>query len=336
MKKLLFNEIGLSFLLVFINTLAGVFGFMIVEGWGFLDSFYQTIITISTIGFTEVQPFTENGKIFVSIYIITTLGTFAYALSQVTNFFVSGDYKKELDKNRMNSKMNKMENHVIVCGYGRVGSQTVETLLIHNEKVVVIENGEEFDESSFKDKNFLFIKANASNDQTLIKAGIAKAKAIITTLPSDADNLFLVLSARELNEKLIIISRAEHISSVKKLKIAGAHNVIMPDKLGGTQMAQMVATPDVVEFLDLISVEGKSEVNLVEIAFKDLPENFQNASLADIKCQVGCGNIIGYKNANGDFIINPSEDTKVVANSKFFILGTPADIQQFKKTLHIQ
>lgn len=107
MNKLLFNQIGLSFLLVFINTLVGVFGFMMVEGWGFLDSFYQTIITISTIGFTEVQPFTENGKIFVSIYIITTLGTFAYALSQVTNFFVSGDYKKELDKNRMNSKMNK-------------------------------------------------------------------------------------------------------------------------------------------------------------------------------------------------------------------------------------
>jgi voltage-gated potassium channel len=236
----------------------------------------------------------------------------------------------------MNSKLNKMENHVIVCGYGRVGSQTVETLLLHNEKVVVIENGDDFDENNYKNESFILIKANASNDAVLLQSGILKAKSLITTLPTDADNLFLVLTARELNPKLKIISRAEHSSSVKKLKIAGADNVIMPDKLGGSHMAQMVATPDVVAFLDLISVSGSSEVSLVEIAFNDLSVEFQNSPIEDFKNKFPFGNILGYKNPQGEFIINPKNETIIEPNSKFFILGTPKEIEGFKKALTIQ
>jgi voltage-gated potassium channel len=330
------NKFVFALTLIMFNTIIGILGFMWVEGWDFLDSFYQTIITISTIGFTEAREFTDNGKWFVSIYIIVTLGTFAYALGQLTNFFASGEYKGFLEKNKLKNKLKNMENHVIVCGYGRVGKQTTEMLILHQENVLVIDNDQRHKEGFHEESNLIFLKANATNDQSLIDAGIIKAKALISALPEDTDNLFVVLTARALNPNLKIIARAELDSSVKKLKIAGANNVIMPDKLGGSQMAQLVSTPDVVEFLEQISVEGSNEVNLVEIAFKDLPIDLRNQTISEIKRNISFCNIVGYKSNDGEFIINPENSTVVVPNSKFFILGTPSQIESFKKSLSLQ
>jgi voltage-gated potassium channel len=329
------NKFVFAFILVVFNTVVGILGFMWIEQWNFLDSFYQTIITISTVGFTEAHDLTDNGKWFVSFYIITTLGTFAYALGQLTNFFASGEYKRYLEKNKLKNKLNNMENHVIVCGYGRVGKQTTEMLLLHNERVLVVDNDERHSDGFHEESDLIFLKANATSDESLIEAGIKKAKALISALPEDTDNLFVVLTARALNPNIKIISRAELDSSVKKLKIAGANNVIMPDKLGGSQMAQLVSTPDVVEFLEQISVEGSNEVNLVEIAFKDLPVELRNQTISEIKRNVSFCNIVGYKSNDGEFIINPENSTVVVPNSKFFILGTPTQIESFKKSLSL-
>ena len=183
----------------------------------------------------------------------------------------------------------------------------------------------------------MFVKGDATDDFTLVKAGIKNAVALITALPKDADNLFVVLSARELNPKLKIISRASSYSSMRKLRIAGADNVIMPDTVGGAHMASLVVNPDVMEFLDLIKVSGKAAVNLEEIDFQELPENLQNCTIKTLreKAMTGC-NVIGFKSRSGDYMINPSDETSIVPGSKLFVLGNPEQIKELNQIFGIK
>jgi len=185
------------------------------------------------------------------------------------------------------------------------------------------------------DDKILYLHGNAIEDEILIDAGIKNAKALITALPSDADNLFVVLSSRELNPNLTVISRASRPGTKKKLKMAGADNVIMPDSLGGSHMAQLVSTPDVVEFLDQISIQGENEITLEGISFRDIPEGCQFKSLADLKQQFPVCNIVGFKNTEGEYLINPSDDVEILPNSKIFVLGNPDQIRRLNEVFGI-
>lgn len=331
----LFSKVYYAILLLFLNIVGGAVGFVIIEGFGWIDAFYQTIITISTVGFGEVQEFSPTGKLFVSFLIITSFGTFAYAVTSITSYVVSGDYRQYFKDYRIMKEVTEMQNHVIVCGYGRVGRQAVATLTAHRRKFIVIEQKDEIIDSFREQPEFPYLQGNATSDDTLVRAGIENATAIITTLPSDSENLFVVLTARELNKNLTIISRASAFTSIRKLKIAGANNVIMPDSLGGSHMAQLVTRPDVVEFLDQISVQGENEINLEEIDFKELPEDCKYVSLADLKEQFPFCNIIGFKKASGEYIINPSMDIEIVPNSKLFVLGNPDQISNLNEQLRL-
>jgi voltage-gated potassium channel len=276
------------------------------------------------------------GKLFVSFLIITSFGTFAYAITSITTYIVSGDYKLYFKDFRIMKEMKELSNHVIVCGYGRVGRQAVETLRAHNKKFIVVEQSQDIIDQFREDAvEFLFIQGNATQDELLNTVGIANATSLITTLPSDSDNLFVVLTARELNKKMSIISRASQATSVRKLKIAGATNVIMPDSLGGSHMAQLVTNPDVVEFLDQISIQGKNEINLEEICFRDIPEGSKYQSLKDIKDKFPYCNFVGIKSEDGEYVINPPLTTKIDLNSKIFVLGNPEQIKDLNKAMGI-
>lgn len=331
----LFSKVYYAIILLALNIVGGAVGFVIIEGFGWIDAFYQTIITISTVGFGEVQEFSPVGKLFVSFLIITSFGTFAYAVTSITTYIVSGDYRIYFKDYRIMKEINELKDHVIVCGYGRVGKQAVATLQAHGRQFVVLEQSEEIISVFREHQEFPFIQGNATSDDVLKQAGIEQAIAVITTLPSDSDNLFVVLSARELKKNLTIISRASALTSIKKLKIAGANNVIMPDSLGGSHMAQLVTNPDVLEFLDQISIQGKNEINLEEILFNDLPENCRYKTLADVKDQFPFCNIIGYKNPEGEYLINPSMDLAIIPGSKIFVLGNQDQIKNLNKQLRL-
>ena len=313
--------------------LLGSFGFMIVEGWGFFDSLYMTIITISTVGFNEVQELSDGGKLFTAFLIITSFGIFAYAVTAITSYIVGGEYKQYFKEFKALKTAGNMENHTIVCGYGRVGKQAAHDLNFYKEEYVVIESKEEI-VSDQRFSEIPFIQGDSTDDQVLMKSNITKASSLITCLPKDADNLFVVLSARELNPKLKIISRASSYSSMRKLRIAGADNVIMPDTVGGAHMASLVVTPDLMEFMDLIKVSGKAAVNLEEILFQDLPEAYKNLTIGELEeyTKSGC-NVIGYRSDDGEYIINPPNDMKISPNSKLFVLGNPDQIKQFNTVL---
>lgn len=328
-----FAKVYYAIAILALIILGGTLGFMIVEGWSFFDSFYMTIITVSTVGFNEVHELSDFGKLFTSVLIITSFGTFAYAISAITAYIAGGEYRAYFYEYKSLKTAGKMENHTIVCGFGRVGKQAAHDLKFYKRSFVVVERDAEIiDDTQYSETPF--IKGDSTDDQALMKANIEKAGALITALPKDADNLFVVLSARELNPKLKIISRASTFSSMRKLRIAGADNVIMPDTVGGAHMASLIVTPDMMEFFDLIKVSGKAAVNLEEISFKDLPDDFKYMTIGEMQQRSNSGcNVIGFRDENGDYAINPDPKVKILPNSKLFVLGNPEQIEKLNSVL---
>lgn len=332
-----FKELYFAFIFLVATLVLGIAGFMWFEDYTVIEAFYMTVITVSTVGFGEVKTLSAQGQIFTSFLIITTFGTFAYTISNLTRYVLSGQYKIYLKTFQTMNALERLEDHVIVCGYGRNGKQAIKTLRAHNQNFVVIETDAKIVEKAREqDPDLLVVEGDATDDNILEQVGIKSAKAIIATLPKDADNLFVVLTAREINKKLNIISRASDDRSERKLKIAGANNVILPDNVGGSHMATLVLTPDLMEFLDHISVMGKDESTLVEIQFKNLPRDFEHKSIVEIEKRYQTGaRIIGFKTPENEIIVNPSSATELVLKSKLFVLGNPDQIKRLKTALNI-
>lgn len=332
-----FREIYYAFSFLVAVLLIGTLGYVYIEGFNWMDAFYMTVITVSTVGFGEVQSLGPEGKLFTSFLIISTFGTLAYAISSITRYLVSGEYKIYLKNYRVLSELENLTNHVVVCGYGRNGRQAVKTLIAHHQDFVIIENNPDLIQLLQEHpENLKVLPGDATDDSIMQKAGIQRAKALITTLPSDADNVFVVLTARSTNSRINIISRASDDRSEHKLKIAGANNVILPDKVGGSHMGTLVMTPDLMEFLDHISVMGDDDSTLVEIRFQNLPSDFEHKSIMELETRYKTGSrIIGFKTPENEIIVNPSPDRELVPESKLFVLGNPSQIKKLKSVLHI-
>ncbi|MDF2435637.1 MAG: Potassium uptake protein TrkA family [Bacteroidota bacterium] len=327
-----FSKIYISLALIFLIMCTGVVGFILIEGYNILDAFYMTVITVATVGFQEVHPLSEGGRMFTAFLIITSFGTFAYAAASISKYIADGEFNHYFKYYKVTAAIEKLEGHVIICGFGRNGKQAAHVLKKHNTRFVVIEEKKEVIDTITHRHSDLVVHGDATHDEVLERAGIAKAKAVITTLPVDADNLFIVLSAKTLNPKLNIISRASEDNSDKKLKLAGADNVIMPDKIGGAHMASLVMKPDVMEFVDFITGQGGDNIRLEEITFANLSEKFQNKTIRELEVRNRSGaNIIGFKTAKGDYVINPNADTMIIPDAKLFVLGTTEQINALKE-----
>ncbi|HEU5166408.1 MAG TPA: potassium channel protein [Chitinophagaceae bacterium] len=315
--------------------LIGILGYIVIEGYTFMEALYMTTIAITTVGFSEVRPLSDSGRLFTIFLLITSWVTFAWAIARITQFVITGEINKYF-KTRKNMKaITQLDRHVILCGFGRNGQQAARTLKNHNMPFVVIEKEEESIEKALPlFPELVYLVGDGTDDDLLKKAGIDKAIALITALPVDADNVFIVLSARGLNQKLQIISRASDESSFPKLRKAGADNVIMPDKIGGSHMATLVSKPDVIEFMDFLSSEDGESVNMESVPYELLPSGIKDKPLKVVmewnKTGVNC---LGIKNREGKFIINPPDETLVTEGCKVIVFGTRAQIAEMKHNL---
>ncbi len=309
----------------------GTIGYMWLSHYTFIDALYMTVITVTTVGFGEITPFSPEEKVFTIFLILTSITIFGYAISAFSEYLVSGKLFDHFKHRNVEKQINRLTGHTIVCGFGRNGKQAILKLTNYNKKIVVIENDKEIIDL-LDAEEILNVQGDATTDEVLLRAGVTNAANLITTLPSDADNLFVVLSARQLNKDFKIISRASNESSYSKLKIAGADNVIMPDKLGGNHMASLVTTPDVIEFVDRLTIEGETTANLEEISVNDLPKKYLNKTILDLdlRRQTGC-TVIGFRNEYKDYIINPEASIKMVENSQLIVLGRPEQIIKLRE-----
>jgi len=325
-----FKRLNYALLILVLLNLIGIVGYMIIEDYSFYQALHMTIITVSTVGFQEVKPLSHSGRLFTDGLIIFSFGTFAYALSAISTYLIDGELRMYLKEIRKKKRIKGMENHVIICGYGRNGKQIAADLLKLNQDYLIIENDEEALEGD-KDHIPHFLEGDATSDQVLLDAGIKRARALITTLPEDADNVFVVLTAREMNRDLLIISRASVGSSDQKLRRAGANNVVMPDKVGGSHMASLVMKPDVVEFFNLLTGQA-NDISLEEITYESLPQVFRDKSIGDLEIRKRSGaNIIGLKSKEGEYMLNPTPTTIISEGSKLFVLGMSDQVEKLKE-----
>lgn len=328
------RSIYFPFVIITALLMVGVAGFMVIEGYNIWEAIYMTVITVTTVGFNEVKPLSFHGRIFTVFLIMGSFGTFAYTITEVTKYVVDGEFRRLLLHIRVDRSINKLKNHTILCGYGRNGKQAYKTLAENGVTCVVVEKDKDIISELMESDKILFVEGDATQDEVLMRAGIKEASALITALPNDADNLFVVLTARVNNSKIKIISRASADNSDTKLRHAGVDNVIMPDKVGGAHMAQLVVKPDVVEFIDLLTGQPSVETHIEEIQCRLLPEKYIGKTIAQLNVRKNWGaNIVGFKTSAGEYVFNPAPDTEIQADSKLFVLGTSTEISNMKNDI---
>ncbi len=319
--------------LVILVVVLGSVGYTIL-GYTTSEAIYQTIITMATVGFEEVHQLDSRGMWFTSVLVIVSIGIFAYAVTTFTRYVVEGVFRNSYKDTKVKRKISRLSDHVIICGYGRNGMQAAAELLEHKVPIVIIEQNADIVQSLRETPGMLYVEGDATVEETLKCAYLDSARAMITTLPEDADNLFVVLSAKELNATIKIISRASMENSDVKLKRAGATNVIMPDKIGGQRMAKLVAQPDIVEFIDVLLLQTADSVVLEEISCRNLAACFAGKSIIELDIRNTSGaNIIGLKREDKSYLINPLPETTLSSSDQLFALGTKAQIDLLRKTI---
>ncbi len=327
-------KIGVGVLVSLVSV--GTLGYHFIEGWELIDCLYMTIITIATVGFKEVGPLSTGGKIFTMGLIVTSLSSLAYVGTSIARFVFDGDLANYIKTYRVDKKIEKLKNHVIIVGYGRNGEQAAVELAEHGVEFVIIDRRDNVISRIREDRDLLYIKGDATHEEILEQARIYDARALIATTPNDADNVFVVLTARSMNPGLTVISRASEIGSQMKLKRAGATNVIMPERIGGQRMAKLVHQPDIVEFLEYILLQKTQDVSLEEVPCRNLAQQFVGRSISDLKVrEVSGANIIGIKTGGARYIFNPDPKMIVSRNDQLFVLGSPEQIKKMKEALEL-
>ncbi len=317
----------------------GTLGYVFLEDYKIIDAVYMTLITISTVGFGEVKALSETGKIFTIGLVMISFGAFGYILTSMVRVFFDGEYKKLIKFYKVRRKINNYSDHIIVCGFGRNGKKATADLISADKKVIVFDQNpavfeEEVNADLLGHKNLITVVGDASHEETLLKANLETAYSLITTLPNDAENLLIVLTAHQLNPKIKIISRASDDHSYSKLIRAGATNVIMPDIVGGARMARLVTKPNIMEFLDMIMLREGVDVKLEEVVCDDIIATGKKITIANMNLRQKTGiSMIGLKTADGRYIFNPDPALPLSSKDRIFVLGKPYQIEKLKKIL---
>ncbi|MEM7038796.1 MAG: potassium channel protein [Bacteroidota bacterium] len=316
------------------TTLAvGIIGFHVVEDYSFLDAIYMTFITMSTVGYEVLGDggLSPEGKVFIIILIIFSLSTFTYAITTVTTFVVEGEIRKLVKGYRVNKEINKLRDHIVICGLGRNGRQAALELMEAGVPFVIIEMNPEVSEAFLVDHpGALIIMGDATDEHALVEANIHLAKGVITALSNDANNVYATLTIRQLNPDVNVVARADNESTISKLEVAGANHVILPNVLGGRKMAKLLTRPALMHFVDLITGQGPNELNLEQIDCEKNPQLI-GKTLRELNIRQRTGVLVlGLQDSTGKFQLNPAANEKIEASEKLFIIGTETQIQKFR------
>lgn len=304
-------------LIILINTI-GTTGYMVIEGWNFRDSLFMTVTTLTTVGYGEVHDLTPAGEVFTMVLLTLGVGTILYLLSALAKIVLEGELKQIIGRSRLERRIKYLKDHYIVCGYGRMGKTVVKELSSKGMDVIAIEK----DPVDIEDnEELVLIEGDATKDEVLMRAGIERARGLISVLPTDAENLFVVLSARVLNPHLLIYTRAGDEGSERKILRAGADRVVSPYHTGGLRIANMILKPAVVDFIELATKSGNLEIQIEEIVIR--PGSALSGKTLEAS---GIGRdlgviIVAVKKPDGTMQFNPTSRTVINPGDTLIALG---------------
>ncbi len=308
---------------------AGTSGYMMLEGWRFIEALYMVMITLSTVGFMEVRPLSDPARVMTILVILGGVGAFFYLGGALVQMLVEGKLQNMLGRRRVQKIIEELSGHYIICGYGRIGRVVVKGLIEEGLEVVVIEkNGEAVDQ--LKLKKILFIEGDATEDEILISAGLSRAKCIIAALAEDAANVFVTLTSRQLNPKINIVARTDTESHVSRLKQAGAEQVFMPYNIGGLRLVQSVLRPTATSLLDL-AMRGDIDLQMEELPVGRKSE-FVNKPVKDSGIRPRFEIlIVSIKKSSGEMVFNPGPETMIHEGDLLIAMGKPDNLRKLQK-----
>jgi voltage-gated potassium channel len=319
-----------SLLILFLAIGLGTSGYVVLEGWGILDSLYMTVITLATVGYKEVHDLSTNGKIFTISLIVFGVGTITYAFGSLLQLMVEGQILRILGRRKLEKRINRMEGHYIICGYGRIGTLISQEFQSRPVPFVVVERDQATCERLARE-GILFVQGDATDDDTLVQAGIQRAKGLITAVTSESANVYITLTARGLNPDLFILARSVEEGSEIKLKRAGATKVISPYRIGANRMAWAVLRPSVVDFIDIAVGSESFELQLEEIRVAPTSD-LVDKSLVTSGIRRAWGiMIIAIKKSSGAMLFNPESATVIEAEDILITLGEPPAIRKLEQ-----
>jgi len=327
------KHIIVAILFSIIMVVIGTVGYMLIEGWNLLDALYMTVITYSTVGYSEIHTISDMGRLYTVFLIFLGVGFFLYVAGAVIQFMVEGKIRTVLGRRKLDRQINRLKDHYIICGYGRIGRVICETLKRSPIDLVVIESNEKLVPEINTD-NILYLWGDASNEALLLKAGIRRAKGLVAALGTDAENVFLVLTARQLAPNLFITARASDTDVKNKLRAAGADIVESPYEKGAMRMAQRITRPTVTSFLDLAFESRTTDIQMEEIPI-NAGSSLDNVILKDSGIRQNFNLIIiAIKKPDGNMIFNPSFEARITSGDTVIAVGESKNLQDLEKILN--
>ena len=327
------RHLAISVVLSSLIIILGTFGYMLIEGWGILDALYMTVITISTVGYREVNDIGVPGRIFSIFLIFSGVGFTLYVAAAVVQFMVEGRIRIIMGRRRLDKKINRLKNHYIVCGYGRIGRVLCRNLSRGPLELVVVEQNQ--DQIPVMDHDgILYVTGDALEEASLLKAGIQRAKGLVAALATDTENVFLVLTARQLAPELTIVARASQEGVKSKLKAAGADTVESPYEMGAASMAHRIIRPTVTSFLDFAFAHRRKDIQMEEIPVSESSE-LVNVMLRDSGIRQNFNLIIiAIKKPDGSMLFNPSFEAVIRPADTVIAVGEVDNLQQLEHVLN--